>query len=184
MKIGVISDTHGNLDAGRLALAAFGEVDLIIHAGDVLYHPPRLGFTDGYDIPGTAELFNNLKIPLIISQGNCDAQVYEELLNVPVTAPYAYAQMGTIGLLASHGHFMHKSELIKLAARFGAKYAITGHTHIPELKSVDGVVYMNPGSPSLPKYELNGRLVPSVGIITDNGASIISLPDGVTLMQM
>jgi len=184
MKIGVISDTHGNLNAVRLALAALGEVDLIVHAGDVLYHPPRLGFTDGYDIPGTAELFNNLKIPLVISQGNCDAQVYEELLNFPVTAPYAYAQMGSIGLIASHGHLMKNTELIELASRFGAKYAITGHTHIPVLKNVDGIVYMNPGSPSLPKYELNGRLVPSVGLITDNCTSIISVPDGVVLMHL
>jgi putative phosphoesterase len=184
MKIGVISDTHGNMDAVRLAFATWGEVDLIVHAGDVLYHPPRLGFTEGYNIPGTAELFNSLTIPLVISQGNCDAQVYEELLNAPVSAPYAYAQIGGIGLLASHGHLMHKSELIKLASRFGAKYAITGHTHVPELKIVDGIVYMNPGSPSLPKYELNGILVPSVGIITDNGTSIISVPDGVVLMEL
>jgi len=184
VRIGVISDTHGNQDAVRLALGVLGEVDILVHAGDVLYHPPRLGYSDGYDIPGTADIFNNLKIPLIISQGNCDAQVYEELLNVPVVTPYAYALVGNIGFLASHGHLMKKSEHIELAIRFGAKYAISGHTHIPVIKLVDGVVFMNPGSPSLPKYELNGKLVPSVGVITDNSASILSVPDGIVLMQL
>lgn len=184
MRIGVISDTHGNLDAVRSALETLGEVDLIMHAGDVLYHPPRLGYSEGYDIPGTAELFNSLRIPLVIAQGNCDAQVYEELLKAPVLTPYAYTQFGKIGLLASHGHLMNKSDIIALAVNFGARYAITGHTHIPELKQLNGVVYMNPGSPSLPKHEIDGRLVPTVGVITEEGASIVTVPDGIVLMEI
>ena len=46
MKIGVLSDTHGNITALKRALDLFANVDLIVHAGDVLYHPPRLGCTE------------------------------------------------------------------------------------------------------------------------------------------
>ena len=184
MRIGVISDTHGNVSAVRMALEALGDVDLIVHAGDVLYHPPRLGYTEGYDIPATVELFNSLKIPLVIAQGNCDAQVYEELLKSPVQSPYAFTRFESTGLLASHGHLMSKSRHIELAVQFGAAYAITGHTHIPVLKSIDGVIYMNPGSPSLPKYEVAGKPIPSAGLITEKEAVIVNIANGDTLMQI
>ena len=35
-RIGVIADTHGDLDAWETALGLWGPVDLIVHAGDVL----------------------------------------------------------------------------------------------------------------------------------------------------
>ena len=184
MKIGIISDTHGNLDAVKKSLEFIGDSDIIVHAGDVLYHPPRLGFTEGYDLPATAELFNNLTIPLVISQGNCDAQVYEELLTIPVQYPYAYVSFNNTGILASHGHLFKKSELIGIAQRFGASYAITGHTHLPALKKEDGIILMNPGSPAIPKYEIDGCLMPSVGIVDDAGARIICINDGSVLMEI
>jgi len=42
MKIGIISDTHGCLETWEKVFTAyFQDSDLIIHAGDVLYHGPR-----------------------------------------------------------------------------------------------------------------------------------------------
>ena len=42
MKIGVISDTHGYVDRVALAIEKFfADADLILHAGDVLYHGPN-----------------------------------------------------------------------------------------------------------------------------------------------
>ena len=35
-RLGVMSDTHGSLQAWRQALAVFGRVDAVLHAGDVL----------------------------------------------------------------------------------------------------------------------------------------------------
>lgn len=75
MKIGVLSDTHGNITALKRALDLFANVDLIVHAGDVLYHPPRLGCTEGYDVVACVNLLNGLDIPVVIAQGNCDAAV-------------------------------------------------------------------------------------------------------------
>lgn len=184
MRIGVISDTHGNLQAFNTSLKVLGEIDMLIHVGDVLYHPPRLGFTEGYDIPQLAEAINNLDYPVLISQGNCDSQVYEELLDVPMMHPYAYAQMGTFGILASHGHFMEKHHLIELASRFRAKAALSGHTHIPIIEKIGGIVYMNPGSPALPKHETDGISLPTVGLLTDESASIICTVDNKIIMQL
>lgn len=184
MKIGVISDTHGNVRALRGALEFFDGVDLIVHAGDVLYHPPKLGCTDGYDVPAFVEILNALDVPVVIAQGNCDAQVYEELLNMPVQTPYAYVNCGGMGILINHGHLLSRKLMIDLGKRYKAGYFISGHTHVPVLERVDGLVLMNPGSPSIPKYEIDGKPAPSVGIITETGAKVISIEDGSTILEI
>ena len=42
MKIGVISDTHGSLYFFEMAMSYLKDCDKIIHAGDILYHGPRM----------------------------------------------------------------------------------------------------------------------------------------------
>ncbi len=41
MKIGVISDTHGDYKSWIKAWNFLKDSDIILHAGDVLYHGPR-----------------------------------------------------------------------------------------------------------------------------------------------
>lgn len=184
MKIGVISDTHGNVTAFKKALEFFKDADMIVHAGDVLYHPPRLGCTDGYDIPSLVDVLNNLDIPIVIAQGNCDAQVYEELLQMPVQSPYAHASFDGTNIVINHGHLLTRGQMIDLAIRYKAKYFVSGHTHIPVLDKIDDVVLMNPGSPSIPKYQVAGKLAPSVGIIAETGAKIINIDSGEVIMEI
>jgi uncharacterized protein len=178
MKIGVISDTHGSVTALRKALQHFQGVDIIVHAGDVLYHPPRLGCGEGYDIPAFVEILNGLSIPAIIAQGNCDAQVYEELLEMPVQSPYALVSLGDVRVVVSHGHLLTREKMIELGKRYKADYFVSGHTHVPVLEDVGGLVLMNPGSPAISKYEVGGRPVPTIGLITDSGARIIDMDTG------
>ena len=184
MKIGVISDTHGNVNALRRALEFFDGADLIVHAGDVLYHPPRLGFLEGYDIPAFAEALNGLEIPIVIAQGNCDPQVYEELLEMPVQSPYAYVSGQNLNIVVNHGHLLPREKMIELGKRYRADYFISGHTHVPVLEDVGGLILMNPGSPAISKYEADGRLVPTVGLITESGAGIIDIETGEVLFKI
>ena len=184
MKIAVISDTHGCIDAYNKALEHFDGADLIVHAGDVLYQPPRLTLSEGYDIPALADAINGSAIPVVIAQGNCDPQVYEELLEVPVQAPYAVVQWENTRLLINHGHLINKDDMIQLGAKYRAQYVISGHTHIPVLERVGEVVLMNPGSPAIPKYEAAGRAVPTVGLIEDGGAKIIDVDNGAIVLQL
>lgn len=184
MKIGVISDTHGNVEALKKALRHFDNADLIIHAGDVLYHPPRLGCTDGYDIPAFADLLNSVDCPVVIARGNCDPEVCGELLDVPVQSPYAVTEVGGVWIVVNHGHLLDRKEMVRMGRRFRADYFISGHTHIPVLENEDGLVLMNPGSPSIPKSQPGGTPVPSVGIIDDSGARIIGIDDGAVLASI
>ena len=53
MKIGIISDTHGHEMAWAHACERFFKgADLIVHAGDVLYHGPRNPMKADYNPAG------------------------------------------------------------------------------------------------------------------------------------
>ena len=59
MKIGIISDTHGCEKRWGLAYDKhFSDADLIIHAGDVLYHGPRNPMLEDYNPAGLADKIN------------------------------------------------------------------------------------------------------------------------------
>jgi uncharacterized protein len=184
MKIGVISDTHGRIDAWKKAEKIFAGADLIVHAGDVLYHPPRLGYTEGYSIPEMAEALNNSPIPIVIAQGNCDAQVYEELIDIPVQSPYAFTQIDGFRVFVSHGHLLTPEGMIAQARKFHADVLITGHTHLPVLERTNGLILLNPGSPAIPKFEVEGKKIGSVAVISDENIRIVNIEDGSTLFEL
>lgn len=182
MRIGIISDTHGIVPAWNKAIEIFGDADLILHAGDVLYHPPRIPPTAGYDIPGFVERLNSCSVPLVIARGNCDPEVYSELLEIPVLSPYAFLQVGDLRILVHHGHAIDIDSLAKAAGKYQGSIIVTGHTHLPRIDGVNGLIHVNSGSPAHPKFELEGRLVPTVGLIEEERISIVELETGREIM--
>ncbi len=74
--------------------------------------------------------------------------------------------------------------MIDLGRKYKADYFISGHTHFPVLENVGDMVLMNPGSPSIPKLEIDGKTIPSVGIIMENGARIIGINDGAVILEL
>ncbi|HOP81514.1 MAG TPA: YfcE family phosphodiesterase, partial [Armatimonadota bacterium] len=123
-------------------------------------------------------------IPIVIARGNCDAEVYEELLEMPVQSPYALVEFEGLRIVVNHGHMLSPEQMAALGKRLRADVFVSGHTHIPVLEKTDSLVLMNPGSSSIPKYEYNGKLVGSVGLITDSHYRIISIDDGETLFEL
>ena len=105
MKIGVVSDTHGNLQAWQEAWdLCLHEADLIFHCGDVLYQGPKFKPAEGYDAGALAAALNACPTPILLARGNADAEVDQLVLEIPAQAPYAFAQVEGVRLLASHGH--------------------------------------------------------------------------------
>ncbi|MEW6482236.1 MAG: phosphodiesterase [bacterium] len=155
MKIGVISDTHGNLSAFDKALEAFSDCELIIHCGDILAPGPKNPIPEGYNPPGLAERINSLSMPLLIAKGNCDSEVDSVLLKPPIF-PFVFLQDEKTRIIASH--------LPIDPLQFRADILITGHTHIPGIEERDGIIYLNPGSPSVP---LSPTKIPTYAIIDD-----------------
>jgi putative phosphoesterase len=125
--VGVISDTHGRLHPS--VVKAFNGVDLIVHAGDI----------------GGLEILNELRqvAPVNAVRGNMDRGEWASAL------PLAeIAEIGEVLLYVLHD--IYRLDLEPAVAGFSA--VICGHSHQPSSKRKDGVLYLNPGSATQPRY--------------------------------
>ncbi|MFR9069700.1 phosphodiesterase [Paraclostridium tenue] len=150
MKIGVMSDTHGSLVYFEKALEVLSDCDILLHAGDVLYHGPRNDLPKGYNPKGVISKINELD-NILIARGNCDADVDQMVINHPIQGPYVLSQFGETRILINHGYVDSKEETIKKAKSMGADILILGHTHVKELFVDENLIVINPGSTSIPK---------------------------------
>jgi hypothetical protein len=135
--IGLISDTHDNLDRVRTAVRLFNDAgcDLIIHAGDFV-------------APFTAEELRNLRAPVKAVFGNCDGekaglvrafQGLGEIADGPLRFSHA-------GLRFAVVHFDASAATQAASGLFDV--VVFGHTHRPLVESQDGVLLVNPGEAS------------------------------------
>lgn len=125
MLVGIIADTHGRLPAS--VHGAFAGVGHIIHAGDI----------------GPAELLYELQsiAPVTAVLGNNDFDIPGWPLD-----PYASVTLGGVRFLVGHIERQLRREH-DLAAE-GVDAVVTGHSHVPRIELVDGVLHINPGSPT------------------------------------
>ena len=162
MRIGVMSDTHGGLKSWHdVSKGVFSEADLVIHAGDIFYHGIKNSQPEGYDTSALAQAINDYPRPLIFCKGNCDSEVDQLVVNIPIQSPYLVCQFDGLKLLVHHGHLLTEEEVERLASRWDFGICISGHTHIPRLEQQGNVLFLNPGSPALPK----GDGIPTVALI-------------------
>ena len=180
MRIGFISDTHGDLAAWEKAMDTLGEVDLILHAGDVLYHGVFNPIPEAYDPRGLARALNGLAVPIIHARGNCDSEVDQVALDNHILSDFTFASAEGTRILVNHGHRYSEGELVKMVADGKAQVVHRGHTHMPELRVADGVMLVNAGSCALPKQD---GAVPTVGLLEDGRFTIIDIDSGDVLME-
>ena len=129
MRIGVISDTHGLLRPE--AIERLAGVDHIFHAGDI----------------GRPEVISDLRriAPVTAVRGNVDRDEW--------AAGYAQTELVKLG-----GHFFYvlhnvaELDLDPVAA--GIDVVVSGHSHQPKIETVDGVLYLNPGSAGPRRFSL------------------------------
>ncbi len=179
MKIGVISDTHGHAGCWDKAFNGYlKDADVIIHAGDVLYHGPRNPMLEDYNPAELVQKLNALEMPLLIAKGNCDSEVDAMVLEFPVQAPYAYFMAGGKRIIATHGHTVETdAEKDAMAAHMKADVFISGHIHTTVLERRGNTVFLNPGSPSLSKREDGRRTCGVICLDEKTGACSISIYD-------
>ena len=150
-KIGIISDTHGNLRAWEIALdLVLKDCDLICHCGDLLYHGPKFKPAEAYDPKALAEALNACPIPLVVTKGNADAEVDQLVLNFPLQQPYTVALVQETRLLVTHGHLLPLETVIAQCQTWGLEYLLTGHVHVPICARYGALTHINPGSPTYP----------------------------------
>ena len=148
MKIGVISDTHGDLAAMRRAVTTIGYVDCWLHAGD--YSKDRFFLAD----------LTGIKVYAV--KGNCDFHEEETALLDE------YITIENTKIWLTHGHnYEAKNREVELAwwaKQYEANVVVYGHSHIPYNNYIDNILIFNPGSPFRPR----GGTKHSCGIITIN----------------
>ncbi len=165
MKIGIISDTHGDVFSFKMALEnIFKDIDLILHAGDILYHGPRNTLPSGYNPEKLANIINELPTDILFSKGNCDSAVDQMMINMPILSNYLFISIEGYKILLYHGDTKLNFKNID--------FIITGHTHIYNLQLSDSTIFINPGSLSLPKNHNNGTCA-----ILDISLNLINIYD-------
>lgn len=152
MKVGVISDTHGSLNGWEKSWELLKNTDIVIHCGDIFNHGPGNPLPEGYSPKKLLEIINTLEKPILIAKGNCDSEVDQMFLSIPICYPYIFSVIKNYPFLISHGH-LFKDNFIEIGKKWKVNFLISGHTHIWELEKKDNIIILNPGSPSLPKND-------------------------------
>lgn len=123
----ILSDSHGRRKAVEKLRPLFAENDYIVHLGD--------GSAD------MREIFGAYPEKTYVIKGNCDGFYGEAECVIEAEG---------LSVLCCHGHrYGVKSGLGRLSARakeLGCEIALYGHTHRAEIREVDGVLCINPGS--------------------------------------
>ena len=150
MQLLVISDIHGSYYYAKkiLEIGKRENPDKIVLLGDLYYHGPRNNLTEEYNPIEVSKILNSLKDKLIVTKGNCDAEVDEMISEFPFNENIEMKVNG-YNLFLSHGHKYNIDNLPPLGINIDIM--MYGHFHIGFIKEKDGIVFANPGSISLPK---------------------------------
>lgn len=132
--IGVMSDSHDNVDAIKKAVRFFNEAqcELVIHAGDFI-------------APFAARELGNLSCQIKAVFGNCDGEkkglkkaiaFFGEIQREPFIFAYEKKEF-----LLTHTQFANEKYLKS------GKYdvIVNGHTHKPDVRRVKDTLIVNPG---------------------------------------
>lgn len=149
MKLMIASDIHGSAYYCRKLLEAFDreQANRMLLLGDILYHGPRNDLPKEYDPKAVLAMLNARKTSLFCIRGNCDTEVDQMVLEFPLLADYCIIMVKDRLMYASHGH---KYTPANLPLQEGDIF-LQGHTHVPKCSEHSGILWLNPGSVSIPK---------------------------------
>ena len=129
VQVGVISDTHGLVRPQ--AIAALQGADLILHAGDI----------------GNSEVLEQLGAiaPVMAIRGNNDQGPWAE----------AIPERQTVKIGGVSVHLLHDAKELNLVPQTaGIQIVISGHSHKPSIRELNGVLFLNPGSAGPRRFKL------------------------------
>ena len=152
MKWMIASDVHGSAYYCKKLLEAFGQegADRLVLLGDILYHGPRNDLPPEYAPKEVIALLTPYKDRIFCVRGNCDTEVDQMVLPFPILADYAVLSQGDRLIYATHGHVYNPGNLPPLQP---GDVLLMGHTHVPMDKEENGLLFLNPGSVSIPKEQ-------------------------------
>jgi putative phosphoesterase len=136
MRIGIVSDTHGNQRTATLALGALRErgITTVLHCGDI-------------DDPETVELFRGFTAHFVF--GNCDIdkralRVAMADIGATLHDPFGSIELQGVKLAFTHGD---DTILMRDVERSGYyDFLFYGHTHQAEEHQTGPTRILNPGA--------------------------------------
>ena len=161
MKLLIASDIHGSAYWCRALMAQIEaeSPDTVVLLGDLLYHGPRNDLPRDYAPKEVLAMLNTLADRVVAVRGNCDSEV-DQIVMDAVPAEGSGGQPASKAeprlLFCTHGHLFGPQNVPPLARGAALLY---GHTHVKEIASRDGVLFVNPGSVSLPKDGSNSYAI-------------------------
>lgn len=133
MLVGIVSDSHDNEDSLEQALSALGDVDVLIHAGD-LCAPFIIDRLDKADKP-VHVVFGN------IDDRHLTTKKAEEADNVEL-----HGNEASVSFDDKAFYVTHFPDVARLAAESGEyDVVVHGHTHEQRQEDVHDTVLVNPG---------------------------------------
>lgn len=150
MKYMFASDIHGSAYYCRKMLEAYREekAERLVLLGDLLYHGPRNALPKEYAPKEVIAMLNGMKNEIYAVRGNCEAEVDQMVLEFPVMADYCILALEDRTFYATHGHVYNTDNLPPMRE---GDILIHGHTHVLKAEHMNGYIWLNPGSVSLPK---------------------------------
>ena len=177
MKLGLIADTHIPGTTKTLwpqIVSAFSEVDGILHAGDLW----------------TVDVIDELAqlAPTHVAKGNGDLELTDKRLKETWQLQFDIVTVGLVHEFPTArrrpaDYLMRRRD--KLFQAPLPNVIVYGHTHYDEIHLVGELMYVNPGSPTLPRnqdlrhgtlgfLEIQGRrTTATISQITDNGIETV-----------
>lgn len=137
MRIGVISDTHDNIDGVQRAIDEFDEhgVQTIIHCGDIVA-PPTIDYFDGYSLH--AVLGNNDGEISGLGRTIADLKHSSQLYGRFTTLSFDESTFAVL-----HGESLENVKALAQSREFD--YVCYGHHHSVDNRIIDGTTVINPG---------------------------------------
>ena len=143
IRIGVFSDSHGDIAVLKRAIKHAGKLDMALHLGDSYEDLVKA-------LSGTALSHDGVC-------GNVDIIRHKPLEQL--------LEIGGVSIFITHGHVYDvKHDLSRLfykGLEVEADVCLFGHSHIAGVTENEGLILMNPGSVARPK----GDHKPSYGLI-------------------
>jgi putative phosphoesterase len=136
MKIGLISDTHDNIQNIQNAIISFNDkhVRVVIHAGDIVS-------------PETVEAFDGM-IPIGVL-GNNDLQIHEltdalDKIGGQLKGEFCEIEQDNLIFAVYHGTNSRRKESLIQCGKYDV--VVCGHTHRVQNKKVGKTLVLNPGT--------------------------------------
>ena len=134
--IGIISDTHDNVDNILKAVEVFNinKCSIVIHLGDIV-------------APATVMFFKGLNMQFIL--GNCDGDIFLIKKKIEEIGGTFLEQPATLNIDGSkialiHGH--DEKKLKELVESQKYDYVLHGHTHKKKREKIGKTEIINPGA--------------------------------------